>query len=133
LVDNEVVWAEPEEEIETLIQAVPLFWAALGLPRDPPLGTDIFGLETEGGRRWRYGVGSDTMEYYVTHEPRVRFLAEMRQPKKVLGRVEVDYDDQTRLPTRATLTFPETASLFILNVTQIDTAVTLTEDVWKHP
>ncbi len=133
IVDNELVWAEPEEDVETLIQAVPLFWAALGLPRDPPVGTEIFGIETAEGRSWRYGVGSDTMEYHVVRAPRVRFLAEMRQIDEVLGRVEVNYDDETSLPTRATLTFPKTASLFVLDVTKIDTTVALNADVWKRP
>jgi hypothetical protein len=131
--DNEFVWAEPEEDVEMLIPAVPLFWAALGLPRDPPIGTDIYGIETAEGRSWRYGVGGDTLEYHVARVPQLRFLAEMRQFDNVLGRVEVNYDDQTRLPTRATLTFPETASLFVLDVTDIDTTITLTADVWKRP
>lgn len=133
LVDTEVIWAEPEEDIEALIQAVPLFWAALGLPRDPPMGVEIFGVETEGGRRWRYGVGSDTLEYYVARLPHVRFLAEMRQRKTVLGQVEVNYDNTNQLPARATLTFPETASVFILEVSGIDTTATFTEDVWQRP
>lgn len=133
LVDKDVIWAEPEEDIETLIQAVPLFWAALGLPRDPPLGTEIYGIETEGGRRWRYGVGSDTLEYYVAQSPDVRFLAELRQLDDVLGQVTVDFDEESNLPTRATLTFPETASVFIMDVAGIDTTVTLNADVWKRP
>ena len=133
LVDDDLVWAVPEGELETLIQAVPLFWAALGLPRSPPPGTSIFGVEIEGSRRWRYGVGGDTLEYVVTSTPPFRFFASMRRFGDVLGHVEVDYDDQTHSPTKVTMTFPQTASVFILDVVRIDTTVALSADVWERP
>ncbi len=133
LVDRDLIWAVPEGEVERLFQIVPLFWAALGLPRDPPSGTRIFGSEAEDGRRWRYGVGRDTLEYYVARTPHLRFLAVMRQLDAVLGHVEVNFDEQTHLPTKATLTFPETASVLILDVASIDTSVALSENVWKRP
>jgi len=131
--DEELVWAEPEEEVSTLLQAIPLFWAALGIPRDPPEGTTIYGLENDGGRRWLYGVGADTLEYYVARTQPFRFLASLRHLDDLLGLVEVNYDEQTSLPTRATLTFPETASVFIMDVTSADTAATHSPDVWKRP
>ena len=133
LVDEDLVWAEPEGEVELLIQAIPLFWAALGLPRDPPQGSSIFGIETEGNRRWQYGVNGDTLAYAVRTMPERRFLASMRRLDDVLGHVEVNYDAQTNLPTKVTLTFPETASRFLMDVTSIDTTVTFSADVWKRP
>ena len=133
LVDEDLVWAEPEGEVELLIQAIPLFWAALGLPRDPPPGSGIFGIETEGNRRWQYGVNGDTLAYAVRTMPERRFLASMRRLDDVLGHVEVNYDAQTNLPTKVTLTFPETASRFLMDVTSIDTTVTFSADVWKRP
>lgn len=133
LVDDELVWAVPEEEVEELIQTVPLFWAALGLPRSPPPGTSILGLETVDRRRWRYGVNRDTLEYTVTTAPPFRFLASMRRLDRVVGYVEVNYDEQTRLPTKATLTFTQTASIFILDVASIDSTASLSADVWKRP
>jgi hypothetical protein len=133
LVDEELVWAVPEDEVGLLIQAIPLFWAALGLPRTPPPGTSIFGVETEGSRRWQYGVNGDTLAYVVTSIPERRFLASMRRRDNVLGHVEVNYDAQTNLPTKVVLTFPETASRFLMDVTSIDTTVTFSADVWKRP
>lgn len=133
LVDEDLVWAVPEGEVEVLIQAIPLFWAALGLPRTPPEGSDIFGIETEDRRRWQYGVNGDTLAYSVVTAPERRFLASMRRMDDVLGHVEVNYDAQTDLPTKVTLTFPETASRFIMDVTDIDTTATFSADVWKRP
>ena len=133
LVDKDLMWAVPEGEVETLIQAVPLFWAALGLPRDPPEGTNVFGMEREEKRRWRYAVRGDTLEYSVARIAPFKFLAAMRHFDQMVGHVEVDFDEQTYLPTKATLTFPESASVFILDVARIDTTVTLSEDVWKRP
>jgi len=133
LVDDDLVWAVPEGEVETLIQAFPLFWAALGIPRTPPAGTSILGLETEGSRRWQYGVNGDTLAYALTSTTSLRFFASMRRLDNVLGHVEVSYDDQTHLPTKVVLTFPETASVFILDVTSIDTTVSFSADVWKRP
>ena len=133
LVDDDLIWAVPEGEVELLIQAAPLFWAALGLPRTPPAGSDIFGVETEGSRRWQYGVNGDTLAYVVSSIPERRFLASMRQLDDVLGHVEVNYDAQTNLPAKVTLTFPETASRFLMDVASIDTTATFSADVWKRP
>ncbi|MFC1639636.1 hypothetical protein ACFL3B_02610 [Gemmatimonadota bacterium] len=133
LVDEDLVWAVPEGEVELLIQAIPLFWAALGFPRTPPAGSGIFGVETEGSRRWQYGVNGDTLAYAVNSIPERRFLASMRQLDDVLGHVEVNYDAQTNLPTKVTLTFPQTASRFLMDVASIDTTVTFSADVWKRP
>ena len=133
LVDEEFVWAVPEAEVAQLMQAIPLFWAALGLPRTPPPGTEIFGNETEGSRRWQYGVNGDTLTYVVSSIPERRFLASMRRFDDIIGHVEVNYDAQTKQPTKVTLTFPETASRFLMDVTSIDTTVTFSADVWKRP
>ena len=133
LVDEELIWAVPEGEADLLIQAIPLFWAALGFPRDPPEGSHIFGMETEGRRRWKYGVNGDTLAYVVASVPERQFLASMVRLDDVLGHVEVNYDAQTQLPSKVTLTFPETASRFLMDVTSIDTTATFSADVWKHP
>jgi hypothetical protein len=133
LVDQDLVWAVPEDEVELLIQAFPLFWAALGLPRTPPPGATILGVETEGSRRWQYGVNGDTLGYVVTSTPERKFFAAMRRLDDVLGHVEVNYDAETGLPSKVILTFPETASVFLMDVTGVDTTVTFSDDVWKRP
>ena len=132
MVENEVVWAEPEEEVELLLPAVPLFWAALGMPRDPDPGVHIIGLETNEERRWRYGVNGDTLDYVVSRIPPHKLQASMRSLGDVIGFVEVDYDE-TQQPIHAMITFPQTATRFTFDVTKVDTTVSFSENVWKRP
>lgn len=132
VVNDDVVWAEPEEEVELLMPVVPLFWAALGIPRDPSPGAQIIGLETDTERRWRYGENGDTLDYVVTRVPPYRLQASMRRLRDVIGLVEVTYDD-TRMPVEAMLTFPQTATRFMFDVTKVDTTVTLSPDIWDRP
>lgn len=133
LVDEDVVWAEPEEDLSAMVQAVPLFWAALGIPREPPADTEVYGTASGGSRRWLYGVDGDTLRYYVGMTPPLRFLASLSHFGDLVGLAEVQYDEQTRQPTRATMRFPRSASAFVFDVSSIDSTVSFTSDVWERP
>jgi hypothetical protein len=133
VVGDSVVWSEPEEDVERLIPAAPLFWAALGVARRPPPGAQLFGTESDTRRIWQYVSGGDTLTYVVTGEPPYRLQAEMRSYDMVLGLVELEYDDSTHVPTAATMTFPESTSIIALSVEDRETVTSFDPDTWKRP
>jgi hypothetical protein len=133
VVGDSVLWSEPEEDVEQLIPVAPLFWAALGIPRDPPPGSMLYGLEAGSRRVWQYVSNGDTLSYVVTGEPEFRLQAEVRRFDAVIGTTRAVLSDSTRLPEEASMTFPRSATLFVLNVVNVDTLTSHDPDVWKRP
>ncbi|UCG86879.1 MAG: hypothetical protein JSW71_23800 [Gemmatimonadota bacterium] len=133
VVGDGVIWSEPEEDVDQLIPVAPLFWAALGVAREPPADAAVFGLETATQRIWQYVTGGDTLSYVVTGEPPYRLQAEMRSFDAVVGLVELEYDDSTRAPVEATMSFPASASIFLLSVENLETVASFGPDTWKRP
>lgn len=131
VVDGEVVWREPEDGVQ-LIPVVPLFWAALGIPRLPTADSKVMGLAEKDKRIWQYLVDEDTLTYVVTGQS-LRLQAEVRQPGKLVGIVDVTFDPKTRLPTTATLTFPEAAATLQFSVEDVEDLESLAPDIWKRP
>ncbi len=133
VVGDSVLWAEPEEDVEQLIPVAPLFWAALGIPRDPPTGARVFGLESGTQRIWQYVSGGDTLSYVVTGEPEFRLQAEVRRLDEVIGTTDAVFNDSTQVPEEATMTFPQSATLFQLRMVNVETLASHDPDVWKRP
>ena len=128
-----MVWAEPEEEVEQIIPVAPLFLVALGIPREPPAGASIWGVETDAARSWQYGEMGDTLSYVVTTTVPFRLQAAFRQGGDVIGMVEVQYDDHSRVPEEAVFTFPTTATRIIFQVLEVDTLAVFPADTWRRP
>jgi hypothetical protein len=133
VIGDGVVWSEPEEDVSQLIPVAPLFWAALGVARGAPPGAEIFGSESSSRRVWQYVSGGDTLSYVVTREPPYRLQAEMRQFDAVVGAVELLFDESTRVPVEATMSFPQSASLFLLSVENAETVSSFGPETWKRP
>ncbi len=131
VVDDEVIWREPEDGVQ-LIPVVALFWAALGIPRLPPVGSKVMGLADGDRRIWQYLVDGDTLTY-VVRSGSLRLQAEIRQPGRLVGTVDVRFDPETHLPTQATLTFPEKAAILRFTVEEIEELASLDADIWKRP
>ncbi len=133
VIGDEVLWAEPEDDVDQLIPVAPLFWAALGIPRGAPPGSQVYGIETGSQRVWQYVSGGDTLSYVVTSEPELRLQAEVRRFEEVVGITDAVFDDSTHVPREATMTFPGSATLFLLNVVKVETLASHDPDVWKRP
>jgi hypothetical protein len=133
VVGDSVIWAEPEEDVDQLIPVAPLFWAALGIPRDAPAGSRLYGLQTGSQRIWQYVSQGDTLSYVMADEPQLRLQAQVRRFDEVIGTTETILNDSTRVPEEATMTFPGSASLFLLNVVNVETLASHDPDVWKRP
>src|SRR5437763_293935 len=65
VVGDTTVWADPEKNFRSLVPAVRMLWAGLGIVRPPAVGAAVFGLVGGGpgagsGRVWRVGRGGGT-------------------------------------------------------------------------
>jgi hypothetical protein len=128
-----MIWAEPEEDVSELIPVAPLFWAALGIPVDPPEGAAVYGRETELQRTWMYVMDGDSLSYVVSRGSEYRLEAEMRRQGDVIGTVELTFADSVGNPREAMMTFPQTATLFGLDVQGIEILEAVDPEVWRRP
>ena len=132
VIADEPRWARPEGDFDNLIRLAPLFWAALGIPSDPPPGAEVFGLEGVERRAWRYVAGRDAIDFILVRSPEERLLAEFRQGGRVLGASEVHFEGAPRRPTRAEMVFPPDASRFWFTIEAIDSVAAFDPETWQE-
>jgi hypothetical protein len=133
VVGDSVVWAEPEEDVSEIIPVAPLFWAAIGVARQAPTGSNVYGSEVGSDRVWQYEVGGEALTYVVSKDPGLKLQTEMRRLDQIIGVVETVYDDSTGAPQQAIMTFPATASQFLFDFRNVEKLESLDPDVWKRP
>ena len=132
IIGDSVEWSEPEEDVDQLLPIAPLFWAALGIPREPTRDAVVLGHETDFERVWLYVVGGDTLSYVSARNAPYTLQSEMRRFGDLLGSVDLELGEN-RMPTQAVMEFPETATRFILNVENVETVASFDPDTWKRP
>lgn len=103
---REVQWAEPERYFRDLIRVLPLLWGAVGVALAPEPDARLAGRSDRAGTVWRYATGGDTLLYRTERASAPRFLGEVWEWGRLLGRVTVDLDSVTGLPRRADLVVP---------------------------
>ena len=134
IVGDEMVWSTPEEDVGQLIQVAPLFWAALGLPREPPEDRDVSGVVEGDVWTWRYVAAGDTLTYRARAvTPGARLEAQMRSAGRTVGTVEVAFADSVLQPVSATMIFPGSASAVDFTVVAIDPITAVDPEIWKLP
>jgi hypothetical protein len=133
VVGDSIIWAEPEEDVNELIPVAPLFWASLGIAREPPAGARLYGQQTESGRAWQYVMLGDTLSYVVSQGAKHRLQAEMRRLDQLIGVVDLTFADSTRMPERATLTFPVSAAVMQFTVEGVESLAAMDPEIWKRP
>jgi hypothetical protein len=133
IVGDEIVWSRPEEDVGQLIQAAPLFWAALGMPRMPPDEGTVSGVAEGGVRTWRYATSVDTLTYRARAVPGGTLEAQMRSAGRTVGMVDVAFADSVLRPVSATMVFPGSASAVDFTVVAIDPITVVDPEIWKAP
>ncbi len=132
IVADSAIWADPEKDFRSLIPAVRMLWAALGIVRPPAPNATVFG--GGGGdssvRIWRFAQDGDTLDYRETRGGARVLEAEWRREGKVLARSRTEFDAQ-RMPARARMDFPEERARFELTVVMVDTAAVLDPAIWR--
>jgi len=127
------VWADPEKNFRSLVPAVRMLWAGLGIVRPPAAGAAVFGLVGSGAdsvRIWRFVQGEDTLDYRLARGGTRVLEAEWRRQGNVLARSRTEFDPRG-MPARARMDFPEERARFELTVVSVDTAAVLDPAIWR--
>ena len=138
IVADSAIWADPEKNFRSLIPAVRMLWAALGIVRPPAPNAMVFGGAGGGGggsgdssaRIWRFAQDGDTLDYRETRGGARVLEAEWRREGRVLARSRTEFDAQ-RMPARARMDFPEERARFELTVVMVDTGAVLDPAIWR--
>src|SRR5205823_14656553 len=94
VVGDSAIWADPEKNFRSIVPAVRMLWAGLGMVRPPAPGAAISGLNTPPVTIWRFAQDADTLDYRVTDGAggdRV-LEAEWRQGGRVMARTRTQLD-----------------------------------------
>ena len=138
VIGDSVLWADPEKNFRSLVPAIPMLWAALGMVRPPAADASVLGMvlvDSTGGRRrvvWRFAQVQDTIEYVATDSAgRITVLeAEWRRRDKRVARSRASLDSLQR-PANARVDFPSGGARFELTVVAIDTAQVIAPALWR--
>lgn len=132
VIGDSLLWAEPAEDVDRLVGAAPLFWAALGVPVQPS-GPEhqVLGRRWSSHVAWRYVDGEEELDFIYTPRGGGRLQAELRRGGRIIGGTDVRFaPDGT--PTTATMRFPRDASRFSFTVEATDTVAAFDPDTWHR-
>jgi hypothetical protein len=139
VIGDSVLWADPEKNFRSLVPAIPMLWAALGMIRPPAAEASVLGavlVDTAGTRRrlvWRFAQVEDTLDYVVTDSAGLttRLEAEWRRRGDRVARSRTTLDARQR-PASARVDFPSGGGArFELTVVAIDTAQVFAPALWR--
>lgn len=134
VVTDSAIWADPEKNFRSLVPAVRMLWAALGIVRPPAPDAAVSSRDGEAAdstvRIWRFVQAEDTLDYRETRRGTRVLEAEWRKQGKVQARSRTEFDPHG-WPARARLDFPEGAARFELTVVSVDTAAMLDPAIWR--
>jgi hypothetical protein len=131
VVGDRAVWTEPSDVIARLVPNYPLMWAMFGVARMPPEGVELRGLSQDSTTAWQYAGATDTVQYARTLGNPIRFVAEVRQAGKLIGRAETTLQPDGA-PVKARLTVPSAPAK--LDLTFLSTTrATFAPDIWLPP
>ncbi|MGH7672881.1 MAG: hypothetical protein ACREMC_08275 [Gemmatimonadales bacterium] len=134
VIGDSVAWADPAANFRSLVPAIPMLWASLGMVQPPGDGAVVFGQTQDvgDGRRavWRFAEDADTLDYVATAGVEPVLEAEWRREGAVVARSRTQLDAQAR-PASARVDFPEAAARFELTVVGVDTAAVIPPALWR--
>ena len=137
VVGDSVMWAEPPGDFQTMMPAIPLLWAALGIVRPPVPDAAVFGARLGGseqlGRQlWRFVRGADTLEFVAVEGTQRTLEAQWRRRGDIIASSRTQFDAQAT-PAAARIDFPEASARFELTVVGIDSgaAAVLPPALWR--
>ncbi|MGH2669436.1 MAG: hypothetical protein ACRDH5_10050, partial [bacterium] len=90
VIGDSVAWADPAANFRSLVPAIPMLWASLGMVQPPGDGAVVFGQTQDvgDGRRavWRFAEDADTLDYVATAGVEPVLEAEWRREGAVVAR-----------------------------------------------
>lgn len=143
IIGDSVAWADPEENFRSLVPAIPMLWAALGMVQPPAADAEVFAAPAApaapaagdtasrtGRVVWRFAQREDTLDYVATYGATSVLEAEWRRRGRVVARSRSQFDAQAR-PASARIDFPEASARFELTVGMVDTAAVIPPALWR--
>jgi hypothetical protein len=130
VIGDSVAWADPEKSFRSLVPAIPMLWASLGMARPPGAEAVVFGTPDPRRAIWRFAQAGDTMDYVATAGADRTLDAEWRRDGAVVARSRTRLDPQGR-PLGARVDFPEGKARFELTVVGVDTAAVIPPALWR--
>ena len=130
VVGDSAVWADPAENFRSLVPAISMLWAALGIVRPPGSEAIVEGERVPPRTIWRFVQGADTLDYVATDGSMRILEAEWRREGKVKARSRTAFDDRA-LPATARIDFPEAPARFEFTVVSVDTAAAFAPTLWR--
>lgn len=136
VIGDSVAWADPPASFRSLVPAIPMLWASLGVVRPPGDSAVVFGLADSSGAGgawrviWRFAARGDTLDYVATLGPERILEAEWRRDGAVVARSRTRLDPPGR-PVGARIGFPEASARFELTVVGVDTAAVIAPALWR--
>jgi len=128
VVGDQALWTDPADAISRLVPNYPLMWAMFGIARKPPGGVELRGVADGSITAWQYAGSADTVEYMRTTGDNGRFLVEVRQAGRLIGRVEVTLAAEG-VPLKGRLTVPDPPAQLDLTFLSI-TRDSFPSDIW---
>jgi hypothetical protein len=128
VVGDQAVWTDPADAIARLVPNYPLMWAMFGIARLPSDTAGVRALSTPSIHAWQYADGPDTVGYAVSPGDPGRFIAEVHQSGKLIGRAETTIDSNGA-PLKARLTVPSPPAQLDITFLSI-TRDTFAADIW---
>jgi hypothetical protein len=132
VIGDSAIWTEPAEQIHKLVPNYPLFWAMLGIARQPDPGSTVHGFSDQRVTVWQFASGGDTVEYVLERGTALRLLAEVRHQGTRVGRVETRFAPDG-FPASARLIVPKPASRLDLSFQQHAKVTSFAPDTWLRP
>jgi hypothetical protein len=136
VIGDSVAWADPERNFRSIVPAIPMLWASLGIVQPPADSAAVFGEiragDGESVRRvvWRFADDGDTLDYVATNGVERALEAEWRRRGAVVARSRTALDGRAR-PAQARVDFPEASARFELTVVGVDTAAVIPPALWR--
>ena len=132
VIGDTVAWADPAANFRSLVPAIPMLWASLGMVQPPAADAQVFGLTEPQRAIWRFATSRDTLDFVATLEgvAERRLEAEWRRDGKVVARSRTRLDSLAR-PVGARIDFPEAKARFELTVVAVDTAAVIPPALWR--
>ena len=127
IIGDSVAWADPEKNFRSLVPAIPMLWAALGMVQPPREDAAVLSAaDTSTQRRviWRFAEQEDTLDYVATDGATSVLEAEWRQRGKMMARSRAQGGS-------ARVDFPEASARFELTVVAVDTAAVIPPALWR--
>jgi hypothetical protein len=131
VVGDSTYWADPPENFRSLVPAIRLLWAALGVVRPPDSTALVATVQVPSRTIWRFVVGLDTVDYIATDGSPRTLDAEWRRAGTIQARSHTELDARGA-PTAAHVAFPEASAHFDLAVVGVDTTAVFAPSLWQR-